>query len=102
MSIALRNCLLGARQTGNPADTGLHPALDDLLGQVRRVVRDTAEAAGPPGVLPGQADEAQAGHARHAAVMRRIAAAVEDGHPDPAVVPGEAGAPDHGTDPLQA
>src|SRR3954451_14036107 len=66
----------------------------DLLGQVLGVVLDEAEQGRASGVLPGQADEVQAGRFGDAALVYHRALRVEHRHIDPGVVEPESGGPD--------
>ena len=70
----------------------------DLLRQVLGVVLDEAEQRRAAGVLPGQAEEVEAGRLGHAAPVHDRAALVEYRHVDPGVVEPEAGRPDHRAD----
>src|SRR6185295_6270513 len=60
-----------------PLDRGVDVP-GNAFGDEGRVARHAREAARSPGVQPRQADEVQARHARHAAFVHRLAAAVED------------------------
>src|SRR5205085_605636 len=71
----------------------------DVPREVLGVAGHPAEPTRAPRVLPRQAEEVQAGTARHAAGVGRVPAPVENRYVDPAVVAAEAGAPDDGGDP---
>src|SRR5882757_3379332 len=77
------------------ADVGEVARGVDVVGQELRVPADGFEAARAPGVLPGQAEEVQARATGRATPVHGVAAAVEGGDLDPAVVAAEAGRPDH-------
>src|SRR3954453_21432622 len=67
----------------------------DLPGQVLGVVLDEAEQGRAPGVLPGQADEVQAGRFGDAALVHDRALGIEYRHVDPGVIEPEPGGPDY-------
>ena len=62
------------------------------------VVLDPAHQRRAAGVLPGQAEEVEAGDVGDAAAMAQAPVLVEDGQLDPRVVGAEAGRPDDGVD----
>ena len=61
----------------------------DLLCDVLGVVLDPAEQSRASGVLPGQAEEVEAGRLRHAAPVHDAAVLVEHRDVDPRVVDAE-------------
>ena len=70
--------------------------LRDLVGDVLRVVFDPAEQRGASGVLPGHAEEVEAGRGCHAARVDDCSVVAEDGGIDVGVVDAEPRRPDHG------
>jgi len=65
----------------------------DVLSEILRVTRHAGEAAGAPGIEPGQPEEVHARHRSDASHVNRLAAAVEHWQIDPAVVGAKANAP---------
>src|SRR5690606_3801691 len=71
---------------------------EDTVGEVLGIDGDASEAAGAPGVEPGEADEVEAGLGGDAAVVAGIAALIEDGELHEAEVGAEADRPDDRAD----
>jgi hypothetical protein len=90
--------LLGDAGRGRPGGAA---AGGDAVGQVGGVVVDEAEQGRPAGVLPGQAQEVQAGHPGDAAPVINMAFTDHAGDVDPGVVRAVAGRPDDHPNVLQ-
>src|SRR6185436_11162046 len=73
-------------------------ALGDLLRDELGVVLHPADQRGAAGVLPGEAEEVEAGDLRDAAAVDELAVGARDGQVDPGLVERVAGRPDDGGD----
>src|SRR5271163_3957117 len=78
-----------------------HRSLDDVIGDEPGVAGDAGKSAGAPGMQPGQAEEIDARRLRHAAMMFRLARAIENRRIEPAEIRLEPDAPDDAPDALR-